>query len=144
MKTLREKFKDKYKVYFTFPPFLVPFTEDFSLPPLVTGEQDSIHPSKDTPLYDGLFTPFSISNDTFSEHIRLAFKYPLLCLAAIVASFLTLNWLATLMLGIALPFTIAYGLIGLVTRSIATVADALSPTDAINNSNHDDCAEYLF
>ena len=133
MKTLGTKFKDKFKVYFTFPPFLVPFSE-YSLPPQISGVQADTDRSNDTPLYDGLFTPFSISNDTFSEHISLALMYPLLCLAEIVVRFLTLDWPKTVMYGIALPFTIAYWLIGLVTRSIATFADALSPTDAKDNS----------
>jgi hypothetical protein len=134
MKTVRKKFEDNDKAYFTFSPFFpVPLSEDFhsSYPydVMKPREKEDIRRHYYDALYDGLFTPFSTSNGTFLEHIRLAFMYTLLRLASIVVNFITLDWPATIVHCIALPLTIAYWLIGLVTRSIATVIDALFPTD---------------
>ena len=143
MKTVQKKFEDNDRAYFTFFPFyLVPFSEEFhsSCPydVMESSEKEGIRRHYYDALYDGLFTPFSTSNGTFLEYIRLAFMYPLLRLASIVVNFITLDWPATIVHCIALPLTIAYWLIGLVTRSIATVINALFTTDKKDDF---DCVE---
>lgn len=71
--------------------------------------------------YDGLNKPFNDENGTFSQHLWLTFKYPVLHFLKAIQDTLTLNLRGGILHALAVPFSFIYHVVGLFTRAIATL-----------------------